>query len=99
MPKGTDPSVDPTRDSKLYDDIFNSMLKTREEKRHIDCGMCGFKTCKNMATAIAYSYTKKENCIHYMNDEMRHRLYTDAVANCPNRDAFIEKVEEQNLFE
>ena len=76
----------------VYDDIFNSMLKTKEEKRHIDCGMCGFKTCKNMATAIAYSYTKKENCIHYMNDEMKHRLYTDAVANCPNREAFIERV-------
>lgn len=76
----------------VYNDIFNSMLKTKEEKRHIDCGMCGYKTCKNMATAIAYSYTKKENCIHYMNDEMRHRLYTDSVANCPNRQAFTEKV-------
>ena len=76
----------------VYDDIFNSMLKTTDDKRHIDCGMCGYKTCKNMATAIAYSYTKKENCIHYMNDEMRHRLYTDTVANCPNREAFIEKV-------
>lgn len=83
----------------VYDDIFNSMLKTSEEKRHIDCGMCGYKTCKNMATAIAYSYNKKENCIHYMNDEMRHRLYTDTVANCPNKEAFIEKVQsviEQN---
>ena len=76
----------------VYDDIFNSMLKTTEEKRHIDCGMCGYKTCKNMATAIAYSYNKKENCIHYMNDEMMHRLYTDSVANCPNREAFVEKV-------
>ena len=27
-----------------------------------------------------------------MNDEMRHRLYTDTVANCPNKEAFIEKV-------
>ena len=83
----------------VYDDIFNSMLKTTEEKRHIDCGMCGYKTCKNMATAIAYSYNKKENCIHYMNDEMRHRLYTDTVANCPNKEAFVEKVQsviEQN---
>ncbi len=76
----------------VYDDIFNAMLKNTEEKRHIDCGMCGYKTCKSMATAIAYSYNKKENCIHYMNDEMRHRLYTDTVANCPNKEAFIEKV-------
>ena len=83
----------------VYNEIFNSMLKTTEEKRHIDCGMCGYKTCKNMATAIAYSYNKKENCIHYMNDEMRHRLYTDTVANCPNKEAFVEKVQsviEQN---
>ncbi len=76
----------------IYNEIFNAMLKTTEEKRHIDCGMCGYKTCKSMATAIAYSYNKKENCIHYMNDEMRHRLYTDTVANCPNKDAFIERV-------
>ncbi len=81
----------------VYNEIFNSMLKTTEEKRHIDCGMCGYKTCKNMATAIAYSYNKKENCIHYMNDEMRHRLYTDTVANCPNKEAFVEKV--QSLIE
>ena len=83
----------------VYEDIFNAMLKTTEEKRHIDCGMCGYKTCKNMATAIAYSYNKKENCIHYMNDEMMHRLYTDTVANCPNKEAFVEKVKsviEQN---
>ena len=76
----------------VYDDIFNAMLKTTEDKRHIDCGMCGYKTCKNMATAIAYSYNKKENCIHYMNDEMHKRLYTDTVANCPNKEAFVEKV-------
>lgn len=76
----------------VYDDIYNSMLKTTEEKRHIDCGMCGYKTCKNMATAIAYAYNKKENCIHYMNDEMMHRLYTDTVANCPNKEAFVERV-------
>lgn len=50
------------------DEIFRSMYKTSEEKRHIDCECCGYSSCKNMAIAIYNGVNKKENCIHYIKD-------------------------------
>ncbi|MCR4953498.1 MAG: EAL domain-containing protein [Treponema sp.] len=72
-----------------YDEIFNTMLKFTKESREINCGSCGYKSCKDMATAIAYAYSKKENCIWYMNQEMEKRLYTDTETGIPNKAAFM----------
>lgn len=48
--------------------IFNSMYKTTEESRHIDCECCGYSSCTNMAVAIYNGVNRKENCIHYIKD-------------------------------
>ncbi|MCQ2576066.1 MAG: EAL domain-containing protein [Treponema sp.] len=79
--------------SATYEDIFSVMLKDTPAKRQINCGMCGYKSCKEMATAIAYGYNKKENCIHYMNDEMVRRYYTDVQTGLLNRQGFIRDCE------
>ena len=71
------------------DEIYNDMLKFTAKERNLNCGSCGYKTCKDMATAIAYAYNKKENCIRYMNAEMQERLYTDKDTGIPNKAAFI----------
>ena len=44
------------------------MLKEDEEKRRIDCGSCGYDSCKEMATAIYNGVNTKENCINYMKE-------------------------------
>lgn len=73
-------------------EIFDEMLKNTEEKRRINCGSCGYQSCHQMAKSIAYGYNKKENCIHYMQDEMTIRYFTDLQTGLPNREQFNRKV-------
>lgn len=62
----TDKRVDVREpDAKEEAAIFDSMLKTAEKDRHIDCSSCGYATCKDMAKAIFNNANIKENCIFY----------------------------------
>lgn len=77
----------------VLNEIYDEMLKNTDEKRRINCGSCGYQSCYHMAKAIAYGYNKKENCIHYMQDEMTIRFFTDIETGLPNRQQFIKTVE------
>ncbi|MBP5568630.1 MAG: EAL domain-containing protein [Treponema sp.] len=72
-----------------YNEIFQSMYKNTDTKRSINCGSCGYKTCWQMVTAIAYGYNKKENCINYMNEELERRLNIDPQVELRNKQAYI----------
>jgi iron only hydrogenase large subunit-like protein len=50
--------------------IFKDMLKDTEEQQHIDCTCCGYETCKDMAFAIFNGINRKENCIHYIRQQV-----------------------------
>lgn len=56
--------------NKELDIIFNEMLKTSPESRQINCSCCGYDTCQNMAVAIYNGFNHKENCIHYLKEEV-----------------------------
>jgi len=71
-----------------YDEIFMDMHKNTEEKRNINCGACGYKSCMEMVKAIVHGSNKKENCIHYMHDEFHIRYHTDYLTNIPNAEGF-----------
>lgn len=45
--------------------IYTDMGK-REKKDFLDCGACGYSTCKDMAIAIFNHKNKKENCHHFL---------------------------------
>ena len=47
-------------------EIFRNMNKNTLEEQNIDCGCCGFDSCKDMAKAIYNGINRKENCIHYI---------------------------------
>lgn len=51
-------------------EIFNSMHKTTEEKRKINCSACGYRSCEQMAWAIHNGVNIKENCLHFVKDEV-----------------------------
>lgn len=51
--------------------IYSSMYKDTYEKRHTDCGACGYKTCKDMVHAIGTNINHKENCINYSKECIR----------------------------
>lgn len=45
--------------------IFADMLKSGENEKTIDCSACGYKSCREMAEAIARGINNKINCISY----------------------------------
>lgn len=48
--------------------IFSDMNKNTEDKKHIDCGCCGYNSCRDMARAIFNGDNHKHNCVHYIKD-------------------------------
>ena len=50
------------------ENIYREMDKFDNESRNINCGACGYSTCKDMARAIHNGVNIKENCIHYVKD-------------------------------
>lgn len=53
-------------DAATLNRIFVEMNKDTEASRNINCACCGYKSCKEMATAIHNGVNVKENCIHYI---------------------------------
>lgn len=53
-----------------FDSIFKEMGKNTKAEREINCSCCGYKTCKEMATAIFNGFNHKENCIYYLKNEV-----------------------------
>lgn len=51
-----------------YAEVFASMNKDTEKKKHIDCSACGYENCRSMAKSIYNGINHKENCIHYSKD-------------------------------
>lgn len=50
--------------------IYTDMGKTSAASRKINCACCGYESCEEMATAIHNGFNHKENCIHYINDQV-----------------------------
>ncbi len=48
--------------------IFQSLLKDTPDKRKINCGCCGYESCREMAHAIFNGFNHKDNCVHYVKD-------------------------------
>ncbi len=61
--KPTKPSVLPS-DAQL-EPIFASMDLITEKERCTDCSACGYKSCRDMATAIFRGLNMPENCIQH----------------------------------
>lgn len=51
-------------------DIFKTMKKDSHDKQNINCGACGYATCKEMTYAIYNGCNHKESCIHYLKDSV-----------------------------
>ncbi|MBO4213390.1 MAG: 4Fe-4S binding protein [Lachnospiraceae bacterium] len=77
-----------TPTSQELNEIYKSMYKDTEAKRHIDCACCGYDTCELMAKAIHNGVNRKENCIHY-----------ERAMVLKEREMVRAKEEEKNLVE
>ncbi len=78
----------------VVDEIFNHMYKTTEDDRCIDCGSCGYSSCRELAEAIALGYNRKENCVYYEKEENRRLYLTDIMTGIPNISYFNSRLTE-----
>jgi diguanylate cyclase (GGDEF)-like protein len=78
----------------VLENIFNAMNKKTQAARNINCGSCGYPTCRDMACAIAYGYNQMENCGHYAREKALQLSYTDVLTGIPNLNAFRRELKE-----
>ncbi|MDE5892233.1 MAG: 4Fe-4S binding protein [Acetatifactor sp.] len=57
-------------DTAQLDRIFKEMGKNTSQSRRINCSCCGYQTCEEMASAIYNGFNYKDNCIHYLKDQV-----------------------------
>lgn len=66
---------------EVIENVFMKMKKFEPEQRNINCGACGYKNCKTMATAVACGINVVDNCIHYVKEELSETMkYVEAKA-------------------
>lgn len=81
--------------------IFDSMNKTDQKSRSLNCSACGYQTCLDMARAIHNGVNTRENCIHYIKDlaeEEKKKLeevYDEEQNAQRERDAHLEQMIQQ----
>ncbi len=51
--------------------VFKLLGKETYQEKHFDCHACGFRTCRDMAIALAKGINEKENCHQYMLHSIR----------------------------
>lgn len=67
-------------DAAAMKDIFNRMGKTDKASQRINCSACGYRTCEEMVKAIYNECNRKENCIHYVKDQvMQDKLIAEEL--------------------
>lgn len=76
----------------IINEIFERMRMTTEEKRHTDCRACGYKTCRDMASAVAKGYARIEDCARYVNEEFRRKLFFDDLTGIMSAAGFHAEV-------
>lgn len=55
---------------------YKILGKETEGQKHFDCHACGFRTCRDMAIALAKGINEKENCHQYMMQTIREERLT-----------------------
>ena len=72
-------------------DIFNNMHKDTAAKQSINCRSCGYKTCRDFAIAVSNGYARMQDCVHFMNDDLKFSALLDKMSGVANREGFAKK--------
>lgn len=84
------PEISPLK----YEEVFKSMHKYTEQDRTINCQSCGYKTCRQMAKAIALGFNVRSNCSKYEREENIKLYTTDGITGLPNSYQFNVRTQE-----
>jgi len=74
-------------------EIFAQMGKYTEADKHVDCHACGYKSCKDMATAIYEGCNVPTNCIMY-EKARTYELQQDAMAKHEELSVAVNQIKE-----
>lgn len=66
---------------RQIEQAFEDLGKKTEVERNFDCHACGYKSCREMATALAKGLNEKENCYQYMMGVIRQERQKVAEVN------------------
>lgn len=78
------------------ENAFQSLGKYTEADRNFDCHGCGYKSCRDMAVALARGINEKENCHQYMLSFIREQRQKVAQVN---EEVLAQNKELMNIFE
>jgi len=63
------------------ENAYEAMGKNTQTERNFDCRACGYKTCRDMAIAVARGINAKENCHQYVMKVIREERQKVAEVN------------------
>ncbi len=81
----------PLPTDKQLDTVFEMMGKHTEEERNFNCHACGYRSCRDMATAICRGLNNVDNCIVHAKSILtarhsaltaQHELLTEITNDC-----------------
>jgi EAL domain-containing protein (putative c-di-GMP-specific phosphodiesterase class I)/GGDEF domain-containing protein/ferredoxin len=75
--------------SDTREQIFLALNKKDKTSRKLDCRYCGYHSCEEMVSAIAYGYNKKENCVHAAGDAILELSRKDPLTGVYNKNEFL----------
>ncbi len=67
------------------EESFQKLHKSTGDSRSIDCQDCGYKTCRQMAEAMARGYNNVHSCTQYRQEAMVRLSTTDVITGLPNK--------------
>lgn len=66
---------------RQIEQAFEALGKKTETERNFDCHACGYKSCREMAIALAKGLNEKENCYQYVMGVVRQERQKVAEVN------------------
>lgn len=75
---------------KDLEEGFRRLNKKTKENRTLDCSACGYKSCREMATAVMRGFNRPENCIHYVKGQVE--MEKDKISQ------LSQEIEQEHLF-
>ncbi|MCR5330802.1 MAG: EAL domain-containing protein [Lachnospiraceae bacterium] len=79
---------------EILNEVFNHMHKYIPETRTTNCHACGYRSCREMARAIALGFNRRENCAYFEKFENFRLVMTDMFTGIPNLNSFNERITE-----
>jgi len=61
-------------DSEIEAIFQKDLLKFTTDEKEINCLACGYKTCRNMAKAIALDINHRDNCVYYVKNSLKENV-------------------------